>query len=71
MPAGFKGKYRVEIDFDLKKTIYDGDFKGGPYRIDGSYTITDLWKNRVIGRTANPVKAKIGGHDVLLVRLSK
>ena len=60
----------VRIDFDLKKTIYDSAFKGGPYRIDGSYTITDLWTNKVIGTTADPVKAKIGGHDVLLVRLS-
>ena len=61
----------VEIVFDLKKTIYDGEFKGGPYRIDGEYTITDLWKNKVIGKTAERVKAKIPGHDVLLVRLSK
>lgn len=68
----------LPIDFDLKGTIYDHlyneDFTKRvwkTYKIDGSYKMTDLWKNEYIGTTKENLKAKIPGHDVLLIRLSK
>jgi alpha-galactosidase len=51
--------------------VRDHDFGWKNYFIDDTYPIKDLWSHKIIGTTAEKLKAKIPGHDVLLIRLSK
>lgn len=39
--------------------------------IQGTFKIKDLWANKSLGTTAKDLKAKVGPHDVLMLRLSK
>jgi hypothetical protein len=41
------------------------------YKIDGNYSIIDLWKHKNIGTTKDNFKAVIGSHELILLRLKK
>ncbi len=63
-------EYELEFDWlkhDMGDDIYGrfADFKRN------TYTIKDLFNDRKIGDTTKPLKAKIGVHDALMIRISK
>ncbi len=59
-----RGNQPVTVDQDLKTSIKK-------YVIDGSYGIRDLWKHEDIGNTKDNVRAVLGSHAVLMVKLIK
>ena len=58
------------LDFNWQQVAIDPDFKKS-YSIDGSYYIYDIWHHRYQNTTAENIKAKIKGQDVLFVILKK
>jgi hypothetical protein len=54
--------------------VYNEDFTEliwKTYKIDDSYKMTDLWKNKDIEPKNGNLKARVPPHDVLLLKLSK
>jgi alpha-galactosidase len=63
----------VDLNFDWKKfgVYHFSTDKVGFKLAKNTYQVKDLWSHKVIGKTSENLKAKIKGHDVVLVRLSK
>lgn len=63
----------VDLEFDwLKYDMCDFGKKEENHCIDAkkdSYKIRDLFKHKIIGDTSGPLKATIGVHDVLMIKL--
>jgi len=59
-----RGSQPVNLDQDLKTTIKK-------YKVDGSYTIRDLWKHQDLGSSKDNVKMTLAPHDVLMIKLTR
>jgi alpha-galactosidase len=58
--------WKGDQKLDLPVTIDRKDIN-----LEGSYQIRDLWKKQNIGSTAQPIKAEIASHDILLMKLTR
>lgn len=62
----------VDLEFDwLKHEMKDGLNDRSIETGNHTYEIRDLFKHESIGNTAKPLKATIGVHDVLFIKLTK
>lgn len=68
-----RGDDMIRFDRNLQLTTYDTDFKpqSYTYRINGDFTIRDLWKHENIGTAKESFKAEIDAHEMVLLRLIK
>jgi alpha-galactosidase len=67
-----RGKKTEEIKFDWKDHTINDSFSGREFRFNETiYIVRNLWAKKDIGSTKKLLKAKIPGHDVLMLRLKK
>jgi alpha-galactosidase len=67
-----RAKETREITFNWKDHTINDSFSGRESRFNETvYTVRDLWAKKDIGSTKKVLKAKIPGHDVLMLRLKK
>jgi alpha-galactosidase len=62
----------VNLKFNWRQFgVYHFSFRNSGFNTwKNTYEIRDLWKHKNIGTTADKLSARIGGHDVLMVRLA-
>lgn len=60
-----------ELDFDWKKHSIGDDVNGRRLNTKENYKIRDLFNHKELGNISKNLKATIGSHDVLMVRLKK
>jgi alpha-galactosidase len=62
----------VDLKFNWRKFgVYHFSFRNSGFNPwKKTYSIRDLWNHKNIGTTATELSARIGGHDVLMVRLT-
>jgi alpha-galactosidase len=66
-----RGKIATGIDFDwMANPIYDELSARSLDAKTTEYKIRDLWLKKEAGTTKKPLKALIGGHDVLMLKLT-
>ncbi len=66
-----RGKAAREISFDWSRHVVKDDFSGMIYNFSQKeYNIRNLWLKKEAGTTRNPLKSTLGGHDVLMVKLT-
>jgi len=60
------------IEFKWTDNPFNDTFTGkkADFTID-TFTVFDIWKNKLMGKTNKDLKATIAAHDVLMVKLSK
>jgi alpha-galactosidase len=59
------------VSFDWKAENVSDDFSKRDAGFDHTaYKVRNLWNGRFAGSTAQPLKADVGGHDVLVLRLT-
>ncbi|HEA29474.1 MAG TPA: glycoside hydrolase family 27 protein, partial [Leeuwenhoekiella sp.] len=67
-----RNEEEMDINFDWKKeTIKDPDFDYATDFGENTYKIRDLWEHKDLKNTNKLLKAKVGPHDVLSLRLSQ
>ncbi len=60
-----------ELDFDWKRHSIGDDVNGKRLNTEENYRIRDLFNHKELGNISKNLKATIGSHDVLMVRLKK
>jgi alpha-galactosidase len=66
-----RGKNATEINFDwMANPIYDELSSRTLDTKNTEYRIRDLWMKKETGTTRKPLKAIVGGHDVLMLKLT-
>ena len=61
-----------ELNFDWNKHEIGDDVSQKYLKLKNQiYTLRDLYKGENIGKTSENLRANIGAHDVLMVRLSR
>lgn len=67
-----RSKEKQELNFDWTSNAIVDKIYDFTYNFDESkYTIFDIWKKEDLGTTKKPLIKVIGGHDVLMLKLSK
>lgn len=60
------------VSFDFAHEAVSDDLSHRDARFESTtYRIRDLWSKRDLGTTARPLAVQVGGHDVVMVRLTK
>lgn len=61
-----------KVDYPLSHAwLPDPDFDWQKYHIDGNYTVRDLWKDKVIGKSDKDYQGTVPPHDVVVLKLTK
>lgn len=61
-----------KVDYPLShEWLPDPDFDWAKYNIDGNYTVHDLWKDKVIGKSDKHYQGIVPPHDVVVLKLTK
>jgi alpha-galactosidase len=65
-----RGKNATEVNFDwMANPIHDTLSARSLDAGTTVYTVRDLWLKKEAGTTRSPLKARLGGHDVLMLKL--
>lgn len=59
-----------DIDFDWKTKVYDEFSKRDLDGDNTKYEIFDVWEKKNLGKTNKPLKSKLSGHGVLMLKLN-
>ena len=60
-----------ELDFDWKHHPIGDDVNGKNLNLSNEYKVRDLFNHKNLGTTSSHLKATVGSHDLMMVRLEK
>ena len=60
-----------ELDFDWKHHPIGDDVNGKNLNLSNEYKVRDLFNHKNLGTTSSHLKATVGSHDLIMVRLKK
>ena len=65
-----RGSRAQQVNFDFQATTIVDSLSNRSLDKNIGYKIRDLWNGNDLGTTKKPVKAIVGSHDVLMLRLN-